>query len=342
MFNMTILASDTHENVCKFEDDDTGLRCVIAVHSTKRGPALGGTRFWTYETDDDMLKDALALSEAMTYKNAAAELPYGGGKAVVNIKGVEKTPELLQAYARAVSSMNGTYITAEDVGCAPGDLEHVASFTEYCVRDCVSSSPATAFGVLQSMTAALEVFNIRRDAAYDLSHCSVVVQGAGNVGSLLAEMLVMYGAEVHVTDIKQEKVDALVAKIPSINQPAQTKKFVRIFAPCALGPAITGDNFLDMFTYDIICGAANNAVEKGLEEKLGRAGILYCPDFIANAGGVISIHHDIVKTPRENGLGLVYAGSDVAKIHQRTRKILLTNPGDTMKGAMDYAASNLT
>lgn len=331
----------THENVVRVEDLETGLDAIIAVHSTRRGPALGGTRFWSYTTSDHALADALALSEAMTYKNAAAELPYGGGKAVVNLNKAEKTPELLRAYGMAVESLKGTYITAEDVGCVPGDMETVSEMTKHCADKANPSSPATALGVMSALEAAIEV-NYPR---FDVCDCAVLIQGAGRVGEILTEMLVAAGASVWLNDINQEKVDALVKRfgvkkaddlyLPSDDR--ESLKPVRVFAPCALGPAVTRDNVNKICgMYKVICGAANNAVEKGIEDLIAAQGTTYCPDFVANAGGVISVHHDLIGTTSQ-----MVVASDVVRIHSRIRQILASNIINKMEVALDFAKERL-
>lgn len=362
------IETTTHEKVMMFEDKETGLNCVIAVHNTKRGPGLGGTRFWSYPLDDHMINDALALSEAMTYKNAAAELPYGGGKAVVNLNGVEKTEALLKSYAEAVNYMEGKYITAEDVGCKPGDLEVIARHTDFCPKESVlkgtatSSSPATAFGVYVGLAGAIEVYEPSHNKSF--SDCSVLVQGVGSVGSILAEMLLKSGAEVFVVDINQENLKAFCANNPKaipisvdtsnllrrdteLNKILEvfarnSSKEIRVFSPCALGNVVNSDN-VDIIAglFDIICGAANNPVEKGIEERLGQLGTIFCPDFIVNAGGVISIHHDIVGTDTSHGGALTKVGPDLFKIHPRIVEIVKDNFLNPMQAAMEYAKSRI-
>jgi len=340
--NITKIETSTHENVVKFEDEESGLEAIIAIHSTTRGPALGGTRFWTYETSEDLLTDALLLSEAMTYKNAAAELPYGGGKAVINLKNATKTYALLLAYGEAVEYMNGTYITAEDVGCAPNDLNVISEVTKHCASGKVTSSPATALGVYTSLLAALE-FNGEFNGESKISDCAVLVQGVGNVGSFLAEILVKAGAEVYVHDIDHDRVQRLMNRLPEVKSIftklllAETKKTIKVFAPCALGPVVTMENKFNMLdTYDIICGAANNVVEKGVEADLTNAGVIYCPDFVTNAGGVISIHHDLIGTTDQ-----MLVAADVVKIHTRIHDILRTSGKSTMEVAYDFAKERL-
>ena len=342
MLNITPLHSPTHEQVVQFNDDKTGLQAIIAIHSTKRGPALGGTRFWSYATEQDMLNDVLALSEAMTYKNAAAELPCGGGKAVINLPpGVKKTSELLKAYGEAVNYFNGTFITAEDVGCQPGDMTIISSVTPYCPKNEKPSGPATALGVLSAMIAGIKL------GIYELRDATVVVQGVGNVGSMLCEMLVHAGAEVIVTDTDAWKVNALIKRFPSIKalqsssylQPEPLAGKIKIFAPCALGPALrVGDAALMASHYDIVCGAANNAVEKAANQELEAAGITYCPDFIANAGGVISVHHDIIGTAHP-----MIVAADIIRIGSRMFDILdgMMNQITAMDSAIAYAKERL-
>lgn len=350
------ISTPTHEKVVHFTDSESGLNCIIAIHNTKRGPALGGTRFWTYGSEEDHLKDVLALSEAMTYKNAAAELPYGGGKAVINLKGVEKTEALLKSYAEAVNYMNGKYITAEDVGCKPGDLETIAKYTDYCPKEsllrktAVSSSPATAFGVYIGMSAAIELHDLHGDETF--KDCSVLVQGLGGVGMPLTAMLLNSGAEVFVADINADRVEAFRKVYPDakpLNVDTMFEDFarsykgqIRVFSPCALGGVINKDNVAIIGElFDIICGGANNPADKDVVSKIGEEGSLFCPDFIVNAGGVISIHHDIIGTDRAKGGFITKIIPDLYKIHARILEILRFNQLDPMKAAIEYAKKRI-
>lgn len=285
------MQSAGHEQVSFFSDPRTGLRAIIAIHSTALGPALGGCRVWPYESEAAALNDVLRLSRAMTYKNAAMGLPLGGGKAVIIAdSGLDKSPELFEAFGRAVESLGGRYITAEDVGTEPEDMEAVKRMTAHVAGLPDTSgdpSPATAFGIYSGIRAALRhVFG-----SDDLAGRRVAVQGLGAVGMSLCEYLAKDGASLIVTDIAQKRIDYAVRELgaEAVASEAIYDADCDVFAPCALG-AVVNDQTVPRFRARIIAGSANNQLAEARHADALRArGIVYVPDFIINGGGVINI-----------------------------------------------------
>lgn len=289
---------DGHEAVHAFSDPETGLRCFIGVHNTNRGPASGGTRFWTYERDEDALSDVLRLSRAMSYKNAMAQLDIGGGKGVIlRPKGEFDRDALFAAYGRAVETIGGTYITAEDVGVSPADMavikiqtDHVAGLAEG-ENASGDPSPITADGVFRGIKVAA----LRQFGSDSLDGRSVAIQGLGHVGYALAEHLANAGATLIVADIDAERTErakrelgAQIASVETIH--AET---VDVFAPCALGGAINADTLPDLKA-SIVAGAANNQLRTpGMAEALKARNILYAPDYVINAGGIINVAAEV-------------------------------------------------
>lgn len=287
-----------HEGVYFASDDETGLRAIIAVHSTVRGPSAGGTRFWRYDNDADALTDVLRLSKAMSYKNAAADLPLGGGKAVILYpEGEFDRVKLFEAYGRALERLNGSYITAEDVGVSPADMDVIHSQTDYVAGlssgEAASGdpSPVTAEGVFRGIKAgAAHVWG--KEA---LTGKTVAVQGLGSVGYALSEKLHAAGAKLYVADINQgilkranQELDATIVDVNEIHsQP------VDIFAPCALGGALN-DKSVPEIKAKLIGGAANNQLANDdITSLLDQKGITYLPDFVLNGGGIINIAAEV-------------------------------------------------
>ena len=279
-----------HEKVLVARESAKGYRGIIAIHSTVLGPAVGGTRFWNYASEEEALMDALRLSRGMTYKNALAGLPLGGGKSVIigNSKAANREA-LLRVHGRFVEALGGRYITAEDVGTSVSDMEIVREVTSHVAGLLDRSgdpSPVTARGVFRALQAAVK-YLWKRD---DLSGVAVAIQGCGNVGYQLAKSLYAAGARLIVTDVDTEKVSRIVEEFNALAVHPEEIYAVRadIFAPCALGGVIN-DQTLPQLRVRIITGAANNQL---LEERHGEAlterGILYAPDYAANAGGVIN------------------------------------------------------
>jgi len=289
------IAGMGHEQLVVCNDNSAGYRGIIAIHSTTLGPALGGTRFWQYATDEEAIVDALRLARGMTYKNAVAGLNLGGGKSV--IIGNNRTMDremIFRAHGRFVESLGGRYITAEDVGTSTADMDFVHMETKNVTGLAGRSgdpSPVTAHGVFRAIQASAK----EKWGSDDLSTKSVSVQGAGHVGYYLAKELHGAGAKLIVTDIDQERVKHVVSEFGARAVGPDEIYAVQadIFAPCALG-GIINDKTIPQLKVQIVCGAANNVL---LEERHGTAleekGILYTPDYVANAGGVINVYSEL-------------------------------------------------
>ena len=289
------IAEMGHEQLVVCNDSTAGYRGIIAIHSTTLGPALGGTRFWQYATDEDAIVDALRLSRGMTYKNAVAGLNLGGGKSV--IIGNNKTADremIFRAHGRFVESLGGRYITAEDVGTSTADMDFVHMETKNVSGLAGRSgdpSPVTAHGVFRAIQASAK----ERWGSDDLSTKTVSLQGAGHVGYYLAKELHTAGAKLIITDIDAERVKAVVSEFGARAVAPDEIYGVQadIFAPCALG-GIINDTTIPQLRCEILAGAANNVL---LEERHGVAieekGILYAPDYVANAGGVINVYSEL-------------------------------------------------
>ncbi|MFI5759653.1 MULTISPECIES: Leu/Phe/Val dehydrogenase [unclassified Streptomyces] len=291
-----------HEQVVLCQDRASGLKAVIAIHSTALGPALGGTRFHAYASDEEAVLDALNLSRGMSYKNALAGLDLGGGKAVIiGDPDVLKSEELLLAYGRFVESLGGRYVTACDVGTYVADMDVVARETRWATGrspengGAGDSSVLTAFGVFQGMRASAQ--HLWGDPT--LRGRKVAVAGVGKVGHHLVEHLLEDGAEVVITDVRTESVQRILDKHPGkVTAVADTEALIRvegldIYAPCALGGALNDDS-VPALTAKIVCGAANNQLaHPGIEKDLADRGILYAPDYVVNAGGVIQVADEL-------------------------------------------------
>jgi valine dehydrogenase (NAD+) len=314
--------SGDHEQVVFCQDKPSGLRAIIAVHSTALGPALGGTRFHPYPSEEDALADVLHLSHAMSYKNALAGLDHGGGKAVIVADPTrDKTEVLLRAYGRFVQSLGGRYITACDVGTYVEDMDVVARESEFVTGRSVAhggagdSSILTAFGVFQGMRAAAE----HVWGTPTLSGRRVGVAGVGKVGRLLVDHLRADGAEVIVADVNERAIERVRAAHPEVAVAPTTVALVseplEVYAPCALGSALD-DPTVAALSAKIVCGGANNQLEHpGVEKLLDERGILYAPDYVVNAGGVIQVADEI------EGFDFERAEARVARIFDTTREI---------------------
>jgi leucine dehydrogenase len=286
---------DGHERVVFGNDESTGLRSVIAIHSTAQGPAAGGCRMWPYATTSEAVTDVLRLSRGMSYKNAMAGLPFGGGKAVIiGDSRKAKTAELFQAYGRFVGSLGGSYITAEDVGTTTTDMEQVAKVTRFVSglgrrpgEAGGDPAPKTALGVFLGLKAAVR-FRMGRS---DLQGLRVAVQGVGGVGYHLCRFLAAEGVKLRVADVRaiatQRVGDEFGATVVPVE--AVLAEDVDVLAPCALG-AVFNSQTVPTVKARIVAGAANNQLA---EEKDGTAlqlaGVLYAPDYVVNAGGIISV-----------------------------------------------------
>ncbi|MFC4334017.1 Glu/Leu/Phe/Val dehydrogenase dimerization domain-containing protein [Salininema proteolyticum] len=285
-----------HEEVVFFHDPESGLRAIVAIHSTALGPGLGGTRFFPYEKEEDALRDALRLSEGMSYKNALAGLDLGGGKAVIWGDPVkDKSEALLRAYGRFVQSLHGRYVTACDVGTYVRDMDVVARECDYVTGrsedhgGAGDSSVLTAFGVFTSMRAAAK----HRYGSDDLAGKRVGVSGVGKVGRHLVGHLLEAGAEVLATDINPAARKWAEEHAPSVTWVEDNESLMaqglHVYAPCALG-GVVNERTVGTLKTDIICGAANNQLEDlSAAERLTEADILYCPDYLVNSGGVVQV-----------------------------------------------------
>jgi len=298
-------------------DETSGLKALICIHDTTLGPALGGTRMWVYEKEEEAIEDALRLARGMTYKAAVAGLNLGGGKGVViGDPKKEKSEELWRAFGRFVQSLNGRYITAEDVGTSPQDMNFVSMETSSVVGLMGTSgdpSPFTANGVWHGMQACAEkVYGSR-----SLKGKKVSVQGAGSVGYYLIKHLVEdEGAEVIVTDIDQDRIE-LVKKEFGVKAVAPEEIYsadVDIFAPCALG-AVINDETLPQLKCKIVAGGANNILaEERHGEEIEKKGILYAPDYVINAGGLINVADELKGYNKERALQSVAGIYDSVKM----------------------------
>lgn len=282
---------DTHQTIQFVADADSGLRAIIAVHDTTLGPALGGCRRWRYDTEQDALTDVLRLSAGMTLKNAAAGLDLGGGKAVILSDGAEPHPDLWRAFGRAVDRLGGQYITAEDVGTGQAAVDVISGTTAHVrgtsARGLGDPSPFTAEGVFAGIRAAAR----HRFGADSLDGLTIAVQGLGNVGGGVAERAYRDGAHLIVADIDaartQHVADRCGATIVQVDRIHAAK--ADILAPCALGGGLNADT-IPAIKARVVAGAANNQLAGDADaERLRTQGILHAPDFIINAGGVISI-----------------------------------------------------
>lgn len=293
MFDKAAFAG--HESVHHVFDEKTGLRAIIALHSTALGPAAGGCRMWNYANSDDALVDALRLSEGMSYKNAMADLPLGGGKAVIwgNSK-TDKTPDLFRALGRAIAQLSGRYWSAEDVGVSVQDMAFAAEETKYVAGLPGKSgdpSPVTAKGVFLGIKASA----LRAFGTDDLNGRHIAVQGVGHVGGYVCGHLARAGAKLTITDVNQEAL-AHVAKDTgaSVVAPAEIYDVAAdIFSPNALG-AIINPETLPRLKVRVIAGGANNQLSTpDMGERVKERGILYAPDYVINGGGIINVAAEI-------------------------------------------------
>lgn len=283
-----------HEEVVFCHNKEVGLKAIIAIHNTTLGPALGGTRMWNYATEEEALVDVLRLSKGMTYKAAAAGLNLGGGKAVIiGDPKTQKTESMFRAFGAFINSLNGMYITAEDVGTTVKDMEYVFMETPYVTGipkafgGSGDPSPYTAHGVLMGIKASAK----EKFGAESLEGLRVAVQGLGNVGSHLVDYLVAEKAIVSVADIDQDKVKKISDKygLQALDPDGIVVSECDIFAPCALG-AVINDQTIDKLKCKAIAGGANNQLAEARHgNALDELGILYAPDFVINAGGLMNV-----------------------------------------------------
>ena len=303
------LSAYGHEQVTICHDEASGLKAIIAIHNTVLGPALGGTRFWQYASDMDALVDALRLSEGMTYKSAISGLNLGGGKAVIiGDSRKDKSEALFRRYGKFINSMGGKYITAEDVGTSKADMEFIRMETEFVTGlpehrgGSGDPSPVTAYGVYLGLKASAK----RVYGTDNLHGKRILVQGTGNVGSNLIDSLIKEGAYVLISDIFEDQIKRVTnkhANVEVIHPEDVYKTDMDIYAPCALGATLNADT-IPQLKCAIVAGAANNQLKNTLEDgkALKEKGILYAPDFLINAGGIINVYSELEGYNRENAL----------------------------------------
>jgi valine dehydrogenase (NAD+) len=324
-----------HEQVVYCSDQATGLKAIIAIYSTALGPALGGTRFYPYADEEDALSDVLNLSKGMAYKASLAGLDLGGGKAVI-IGDPEqiKTEALLRAYGRFVQSLGGRYYTACDVGTFSPDMDIVARECDFVTGRTVEhggagdSSVLTAFGVYQGMRAAAEFVW----GAPTLAVKRVGVAGVGKVGRHLVEHLRADGADVVVTDVDERAIRRVKQRWPEVDvvssADAMVDSDIDVYAPCALGGAIS-ENVADRIRAKVICGAANNQLaHEGIEKVLQERGVLYAPDYCVNSGGLIQVADEL------EGFSFERAKARAAHIYDTTRRVFELAGADAVPAAV--------
>ncbi|MGQ4879891.1 Glu/Leu/Phe/Val family dehydrogenase [Billgrantia sp. LNSP4103-1] len=284
---------DHHQQIVFGCDEGSGLRAIIAIHDTRRGPALGGLRIYPYASEEDALTDVLRLSRGMTFKSALADLPLGGGKAVIMADPRrDKTPAMLQAMGRLVESLGGRYITAEDAGSGEEDMRYIRRETRHVSglgrgHDSGDPSPFTAHGVFCALQSAVR----HRFGRDDLQELRVAIQGVGHVGAHLARELHAAGAKLLLTDIDRDHLGMLSDELDaqSIAPEEIFTTDVDVFAPCAMGAVLT-PAVAESLKAKVVCGAANNQLATPeVAARLHARGILYVPDYVANAGGVIDV-----------------------------------------------------
>lgn len=311
------LSFDNHEQIVFCNDKDSGLKAIIGIHNTVLGPALGGTRMWNYTSEWEALNDVLRLSRGMSFKSAITGLNLGGGKAVIiGDSKTDKTPAMIRKFGEYVNSLSGKYITAEDVGTTTEDMDNIRQVTPYVTGVSVENggsgnpSPVTAYGVYMGMKAAAK----QQFGTESLSGKKVLVQGIGHVGEILVEYIAKEGGLVQITDINQARIEEVANKygVQIYKGTDLYSAYVDIYSPCALGATIN-DETINKIKAKVIVGAANNqlANDKVHGQILKDRGILYAPDFLVNAGGIINVYAEI-------------AGYDSSEALRRTENIYNT------------------
>ncbi|MEO9945503.1 Glu/Leu/Phe/Val dehydrogenase dimerization domain-containing protein [Paraglaciecola sp.] len=299
---------DNHEHVAFCRDKRSGLSAIIAIHDTGLGVSLGGCRMWPYKTSEDALHDVLRLSKGMTYKAAMAGLKQGGGKAVIiGDPSTEKTPEMMAAMGKFIDSLSGNYISAEDSGMTVADLKLIEKTTPYVAgihakyhidNNSTDGNPApsTAYGVFVGLKASVDYA-----LGQALKDTKILIEGLGQVGMRLAAYLHKSGAKLYVTDINQVNIDKAVEAYDAVAVPIEEAYSlnVDVYAPCALG-ATLNENTINELKVKVVAGAANNQLEnEEFGEILRTKGILYAPDYVINAGGVIDIYHQSIVSSKQ-------------------------------------------
>ncbi len=315
-----------HEGVHSFFDARTGLKTIIAVHSTARGPAAGGCRMWPYASADLALEDALRLSRAMSYKNAMADIPLGGGKAVIiGDSRTQKTPALFEAFGRAVDAVGGRYWTAEDVGVSPVDLSHARKTTRFVAgldgHPAASGdpSPVTAEGVFRGVQLC-----VRRALGRELDGVTVAIQGVGHVGALLAEKLAAAGAKLVMTDVNAEALKEVAARTGAkVVAPGEIFDVAAdVFAPCALGGAVNAET-LPRLSARIVAGGANNQLASPeIGRLLFERGMLYAPDYVINGGGIINVAGEIAALEAGTAFDAAWVAAKLDRLAETLGEVL--------------------
>lgn len=330
---------DAHEGIHLFHDRSSGLSAIVAVHSTALGPAAGGTRFWHYANNESAVTDALRLSRGMSYKNAMAGLPAGGGKAVIlaDANGT-KTPAMLDAFARAVDSLGGRYITAQDVGMSEADMVSLSLVTKHVAGlpgQGGDPGPSTARGVYLGVKAAVK----RALGKDDVSGVHIAVQGVGSVGGGLARRLAADGAKLTLADVDGARAAALAAELGAATADADAILSVEadVFSPCALGAILTSDVIAGLRVAAVAGGANNQLPTEAQGAELAARGILYAPDYVINAGGIISVLRTVLPG------GDAEVDQKVAAIPERLESIWAesASSGDTPARVADRMAQRL-
>lgn len=327
------LSFDDHEQVVFCNDKDTGLKAIIGIHSTILGPALGGTRMWDYQSEWEALNDVLRLSRGMSFKSAITGLDLGGGKAVIiGDAKTQKTPKLMRKFGEFVNSLGGKYITAEDVGMETADMDTVREVTSYVTGISESKgglgnpSPITAYGVFMGMKAAAKY----KFGSDQLSGKKVLVQGVGHVGENLTKHIIEEGGQVWISDINTDRLAYMEKEygVQIFKGDNVASADVDIYAPCALGATINDKTIHDLKA-KVIAGAANNqlADERANGEMLKEKGIVYAPDFLINAGGIIHVYAEL-------------KGHDKKEIMRRTENIYDTTLEILQKAEKEDLTSN--
>ncbi|MDX1454283.1 MAG: Glu/Leu/Phe/Val dehydrogenase dimerization domain-containing protein [Gammaproteobacteria bacterium] len=306
-----------HEEVVFFHHQDSGLKAIIGIHNTVLGPALGGCRMWPYKSEEEALNDVLRLSRGMTYKAAVSGLNLGGGKSVIigePIKDATLRESFFRAFGRFIESLNGRYITAEDVNTSVELMDYIHMETDHVVGvhpvhgGGGDPSPFTAYGTIQGIKASLN----KKYGHIDLSKCSYAVEGVGHVGQHIVKTLTDAGAKVFVADINQERIDACV----EMGAEAVDGKDIYgldadVYVPCALG-ATVNEETIPQFKFDIVAGCANNQLaDDACGDELNKKGIVYAPDYAINAGGLMNVYVELQGYDQERAYRMVSGVYDI-------------------------------
>ncbi len=343
MSNFKLMKKFGHEQLVFVHDKHTNLKGIICIHDTTLGPALGGTRIWNYEKEEDAVYDVLRLARGMTYKNAAAGLNLGGGKAVIIGDATKiKSEAFFRAFGRFVQSLNGRYITAEDVNTTTKDMDFVKMETDHVVGlegKSGDPSPITALGAFHGIRASLK----HKFGNEDISKYSYAIQGVGKTGAYLMGYLIEAGAKkIYFTDINQARIDVIKKTHPNAIYVKPDEIFtqaVDVFVPCALG-GVLNDKTVKQLKVKIVAGTSNNVLEDEIKHSrmLKDRNILYAPDFVINAGGVINVYHEIHGYVKENVL------NDIKRIYDRLLEIFVISDKqniDTQSAANMFAENRI-